>query len=227
MRSYQEDFTAHLVRSGALIFEPRKLKSGRLSPYYVSMRKAVDTGRKAAYTAKAYVEEIITTVGMDFDYIHGPAYAGIPLASLTAVQLWNLCHVDKRWGYDRREEKKYGDKAEGLIVGDLRDGDVVLMEDDVVTTGRTKIENWRRLSLVRRNLKPKGILIAVDREEVDEYGEPTALLLEKSGFQLYPILRITEVVDWLHDKEIDGKIVVTDSIYDAFQNYFAKYGVRK
>ena len=87
------------------------------------------------------MEEIVATIGVDFDYIHGPAYAGIPLASLTAAQLWNSYHIDKRWSYDRREKKRYGDETEGSIVDDLRDGGVVLIEDDVVTTGRMKIED--------------------------------------------------------------------------------------
>ena len=78
MKEYQERFLIQLVSTGALIFRPIKLKSGRISPYYVSLRRAVETGQKIIETANAYAEEIIVRVGLDFDYIHGPAYAGIP-----------------------------------------------------------------------------------------------------------------------------------------------------
>ena len=223
MEKYQKDFILHLLRSGALIFNLRKLKSGRLSPYYVSMRKAVDSGKKAVETANAYVEEIMR-IGVDFDYLHGPAYAGIPLASVTMTQLWNLHRIDKRWGYDRKEEKSYGDKTEELIVGDLREGDIVLIEDDVITTGQTKIENWQKLLLIRTNLKTKGIVIALDREEVDERGENTTEMLKKSGLRVYPILKISEVIEWLHNREIDGRILITDSIYQAVTTYLMRYG---
>jgi len=224
MRGYQERFVIHLVTAGALILQPTKLKSGRISPYYVSLRRAADSGRKIVETANAYAEEIVGRVGIDFDYIHGPAYAGIPLAAATASALWKDHGIDKRWGYDRKEEKAYGEKGQELIVGDLRDSDVVLIQDDVVTTGKTKIDNWQKIESLRKNIELKGIMIAIDREELDESGLPTNAILEKAGFEVYPILSITEVFDWLRGREIGGRIYVTDQIYGAFKDYFASYG---
>jgi len=224
MREYQERFVTHLVTAGALILEPTKLKSGRISPYYVSLRRAVDSGQKIVETANAYAQEMVNRVGLDFDYMHGPAYAGIPLAAATAFALWKDYNLNKRWGYDRKEEKEYGEKGQGSIVGDLRDTDVVLIQDDVVTTGKTKMENWQKIKSMRKGLKLKGIMIAIDREEQDETGEPTNAILEKAGFKVYPILRITEIFDWLRGREIGGMIYVTDHVYDAFEDYFALYG---
>jgi len=213
-----------MITSGALILQPTKLKSGRISPYYVSLRRAVDSGQKIVETANAYAEEIMSRVGLDFDYIHGPAYAGIPLASATASALWKDQGLDKRWGYDRKEWKAYGEKGQELIVGDLRDADVVLIQDDVVTTGKTKVENWQKIKPLRKNLKLKGIMIAIDREEIDETGESTNAVLEKAGFKVYPILRITEVFDWLRGREIGGRIYVTEHDYGTFEDYFTSYG---
>jgi orotate phosphoribosyltransferase len=227
MKEYQEKFTIHLISTGALILQPTRLKSGRLSPYYVSLRRAVDAGQKLTETAKAYSEEIISRVSLDFDYIHGPAYAGIPLTAMTAATLWKDYGVDKRWGYDRKEEKSYGEKGQELIVGDLRDIDTVLILDDVITTGKTKIENWQKIKSLRDHLKLKGILIAIDREERDESGEPTDVVLEKAGFKVYSILKITEVFEWLWGRQIGGKLYVTDSIYYAFNEYFGSYGIAR
>jgi orotate phosphoribosyltransferase len=56
-------------------------------------------------------------------------------------------------GYDRKEAKRYGDPVDQDIVGDLRDGDAVLMVDDVVVTGKTKIDNWEKLTGYRRLTK--------------------------------------------------------------------------
>jgi len=224
MKGYQERFVIHLVTAGALILQPTKLKSGRISPYYMSLRRAVDSGQKIVETANAFAEEIVSRVGLDFDYIHGPAYAGIPLAAATASALWKDHGLDKRWGYDRKEEKAYGEKGQELIVGDLRDADVVLIQDDVVTTGKTKMDNWQKIESLRKNIKLKGIMIAIDREELDESGEPTNTILEKAGYNVYPILKITEVFDWLRGREIGGRIYVTDQVYGAFKDYFALYG---
>ena len=210
------------MESKALEFGTFNLKSGRVSPYFINMGKALNTGAFAARTAKAYVEEIRTL--SDFDYIHGPAYKGIPLAALVSCYLYTVYTIDKRWGYDRKEVKAYGDLTEKVIVGDLQDNDCVLMIDDVITTGGTKIENWKKLTSIKKGLTPKGILIAVDRQEKEKTGEPVSQVLKKEGFTLFSILTITEVFQYLYKTPVHGKYYVNDEILHSFNEYFARYG---
>jgi len=103
----------HLLESGAIKFGEFRLKSGRVSPYFVNIAVAINTGRRASETADAYVAEIVDgAVGTDFDYIHGPAYKGIPLSVLIAEKLWSggrgqdARGVDLRWGYDREDKDR-------------------------------------------------------------------------------------------------------------------------
>lgn len=219
MEPYQQHLLLHLIETGALIFQPTIIKSGRVSPYYFSLRRAVNTGHRAFVTCTFYAEHILEHVGLDFDYLHGPAYAGIPLAAVTSAVLWEHHGVDKRWGYDRKEEKAYGEKGAELIVGDLRDGDKVLMQDYVVSTGKTKFENWNKIRSTRSNLVPKGMLVTVDREEKDEDGRPATLALEEAGLKVFSILKIREVFEWMRNREINGRIHVTDQLYEAFIEY--------
>jgi len=221
----------HLLESGAIKFGEFRLKSGRVSPYFVNIAVAINTGRRASETADAYVAEIVDgAVGTDFDYIHGPAYKGIPLSVLIAEKLWSVSRgrdaggIDLRWGYDRKEEKRYGDPSETRIVGDLRDGDSVLIVDDVVVTGKTKIDNWAKLTDYR-DLSPKGILVAVDRQEVDEAGNDTIEMLTDAGLTVYPILKITEIFDYLLNRSIGEVVYVDDRIQAAFDEYFEEHGV--
>ncbi len=229
MKRHQEDFLMHLLESGAIKFGEFRLKSGRVSPYFVNIAVAINSGRRASKTTAAYVAEIVDgAVGTDFDYIHGPAYKGITLSVLIAEKLWSVGPgagaIDLRWGYDRKEEKQYGDPSESMVVGDLRDGDSVLIVDDVVVTGKTKIDNWAKLSDYR-DLSPKGILVAVDRQEVDEAGNDTTEMLTEVGLDVYPILKITEIFDYLLNRQVDGVVHVDDRIQAAFDEYFDKYGV--
>ncbi len=235
MKQHQKDFLMHLLESDAIKFGEFKLKSGRVSPYFVNIAVAINTGRRASETADAYVAEIVDgAVGTDFDYIHGPAYKGIPLSVLIAEKLWSGSRggsrgqdaggIDLRWGYDRKEDKRYGDPAETRIVGDLRDGDSVLIVDDVVVTGKTKIDNWAKLTDYR-DLSPKGILVAVDRQEVDEAGNDTTEMLTESGLTVYPILKITEIFDYLLNRSVGGVVHVDDRIQAAFDKYFEEHGV--
>ena len=213
-----------LVESKALEFGSFTLKSGRVSPYFINMARALNTGEFATRTSKAYVKKIYLEIVDDFDYIHGPAYKGIPLAALISSYLYRTYGINKRWGYDRKEEKGYGDLAEKAIVGDLRDNDCVLMIDDVITTGKTKVENWEKLTSFRKNLKPKGILIAVDRQEKEE-GESVSEFLKGKGFTLFSIVTITEVFTYLHETPVNGQRYVDEKMKKAFDDYFSVYGV--
>ena len=231
MKQHQKDFLLHLLESGAIKFGEFRLKSGRVSPYFVNIAVAINTGRRASETADAYVAEIVDgAVGTDFDYIHGPAYKGIPLSVLIAEKLWSGSRgrdtggIDLRWGYDRKEEKRYGDPSETRIVGDLRDGDSVLIVDDVVVTGKTKIDNWAKLTDYK-DLSPKGILVAVDRQEVDEAGNNTIEMLTEANLTVYPILKITEIFDYLLNRQVGGVVYVDDRIQTAFYEYFEEHGV--
>ncbi len=212
------------MESKALEFGTFTLKSGRISPYFINMARALSTGEFAAKTTRAYVKEIYLELGEDFDYIHGPAYKGIPLAALISCHLYTMYGINKRWGYDRKEEKGYGDLAEKVIVGDLRDNDCVLLIDDVITTGKTKVENWGKLTGAKRNLTPKGILIAVDRQEKEESGESVTQVLKKEGFNLFSILKITEIFQYLFENPISGKKYVDEKTLKAFEEYFSTWG---
>ena len=224
MKRHQKDFLLHLLESGALEFGEFRLKSGRVSPYFVNIAIAINSGKRSSGTADAYVAEIVNgAVGTDFDYIHGPAYKGIPLSVLIAEKLWDVHGIDTRWGYDRKEEKRYGDPSEKNIVGDIRDGDAVLMVDDVVVTGKTKIDNWEKLTGYRE-LSPKGILIAVDRQEVDEAGNNTTEMLAEADLDVYSIIRITEIFEYLLNRSVDGVVYVDDRIKEVFDEYFERYG---
>jgi len=212
MKQHQKDFLRHLLESGAIKFGEFRLKSGRVSPYFVNIAVAINTGRRASETADAYVAEIVDgAVGTDFDYIHGPAYKGIPLSVLIAEKLWSRSRgqdaeeIDLRWGYDRKEEKRYGDPSETRIV-------------------KTKIDNWAKLTSYR-DLSPKGILVAVDRQEVDEAGNDTTEMLTDAGLTVYPILKITEIFDYLLNRSVGGVVYVDDRIHAVFYEYFKEQGV--
>jgi orotate phosphoribosyltransferase len=224
LKKYQEDFAAHLVKSGALRFETVKLMSGRLSPYYVSLRKAVSDGSKASSTAKAYAKKIVDIGFHDVDYIHGPAYAGIPLACLTAMQLWKTTGWNLRWGYNRKEAKLYGMPSEKIIVGDLEDKDRVLIVDDVLTTGETKMSNWQLLCNLGKKLELKGVLVAFDRQETDEEGRSASETLGKEGVNLYSILNLSETLLWLVNRKIKGSAIVDDIVFGKIKEYVAHYG---
>lgn len=221
MKDYEERFLLHLVKTGAIKFGEFRLKSGRISPYFINLADAMKTGEDAIEVADAFVAKIME-IGTDFDYIHGAAYKGIPLAALIAARLSELHNINVRWGYDRKEKKEHGVPSEEVIVGDLRDDDTVLIVDDVITTGMTKIEIWEKLKVKR--VRPKGIVVAVDREELSDADKE---MLKNKRLNIFPILRITQIFDFLLNKEINGKIYVNEQIRKRLEEYLRRYGEKK
>ncbi len=221
MKDYEERFLLHLVRTGAIKFGEFRLKSGRISPYFINLADAMKTGEDAIEVADAFVAKIME-IGTDFDYIHGAAYKGIPLAALIAARLSELHNINVRWGYDRKEKKEHGVPSEEVIVGDLRDNDTVLIVDDVITTGMTKIEIWEKLKVKR--VRPKGIVVAVDREELSDADKE---MLKNKRLNIFPILRITQIFDFLLNKEINGKIYVNEQVRKRLEEYLRRYGEKK
>lgn len=221
MKDYEERFLLHLVKTGAIKFGEFRLKSGRISPYFINLADAMKTGEDAIEVADAFVAKIME-IGTDFDYIHGAAYKGIPLAALIAARLSELHNINVRWGYDRKEKKEHGVPSEEVIVGDLRDNDTVLIVDDVITTGMTKIEIWEKLRVKR--VRPKGIVVAVDREELSDADKE---MLKNKRLNIFPILRITQIFDFLLNKEINGKIYVNEQIRKRLEEYLRRYGEKK
>ena len=193
MNDYKRDFLLHLVRTGAIKFGSFRLKSGRLSPYFINIADAMRTGKDALKVADAYVKKIEEDK-VKFDFIYGIAYKGISLAALIAMR-YAQKGSDVRWGYNRKTEKDHGEG--GMIVGGVQRGDRVLIVDDVISTGFTKLESWLKLDYSFEDIKPAGILIGIDREEMDnDYRKR----FEECGLFIYSILSVSEIFDYIGGK---------------------------
>nr|MBC8497409.1 aspartate carbamoyltransferase regulatory subunit [Candidatus Bathyarchaeota archaeon] len=155
----EQVFLDILIRKGALRLppnpdEPFMLKSGRMSPYFINLGALTD-GESLAAVKWAFASYVVLLMEQglleDFDYVFGPSYKGISLATLTCEGLKELYGMDKRYMYDRKEEKEYGDlSADRVIVGAgyFKPGQKILVVDDTITTGATKVESIEKLKLL-------------------------------------------------------------------------------
>jgi len=193
MNDYKCEFLLHLVSTGAIRFGSFKLKSGCISPYFVNIADAMRTGMDALKVADAYVKKI-EEAKINFDFVYGIAYKGISIAALIAMR-YAQKGIDVRWGYNRKTEKDHGEG--GMIVGDIQRGDRVLIVDDVISTGFTKLESWLKLDYSFEDIKPAGILVGIDREEMDsDYRKR----FEEYGLYIYSILSVSDIFDYIGGK---------------------------
>jgi orotate phosphoribosyltransferase len=218
------------VEKNGLLFGEYKLKSGRSSPYFFNLANVVSDGEGIAKVTEAYAQGVHDLVGLDsIDYILGPAYKAIALAGSVAMELYKKYHVSKRWGFDRKQPKEYGVPKEKWLVGDIHDHDRVLILDDLITTGEAKTESMNKLTNYSgcEDLKLAAILILLDRMEKNDQGILASTMFKREGIDVFSLLNIREVFDYLNGREINGKIHVTREIYDSFSKYLEEYGERE
>jgi orotate phosphoribosyltransferase len=225
MDKYKEDFIRFLLKTNALKFGEFTLKSGRKSPYFLNAG-GFDTGETIGRLGTFYASKLKEEFGEDFDVLYGPAYKGISLAVTTAIALANKFGISKNYSFNRKEEKGHADK--GIIVGAaIKDGDRVVILDDVFTTGETKEETIELLKQVA-NVKYTCVLIAVDRKEVGADGKSAIKEFEKKySIPVISIVTVHEIVELLYNKNIDGKIYINDELKAKIDAYLKEFGVKE
>jgi orotate phosphoribosyltransferase len=157
------DLVAVLRRSGALLTGDFELKSGRRSPYFLDFGRIPD-GDSLTELGQCYAQKIMSEFGPDsFDLVFGPAYKAIPIAAATVIALAVTWRVNKRYAFDRKIEKTYGEKSR-FLGGRLEAGTRVLLIDDVITDGGTKLQMIETLQSAE-DVSVVGVVVGVDRTE--------------------------------------------------------------
>jgi orotate phosphoribosyltransferase len=219
MKKYQEDFVRLLVEKEALRFGEFTLKSGRKSPYFVNMG-AIDDGPSLRKLGEFYAGLLSDRFAGRFNVLFGPAYKGIPLATAAAVALSRDHGTDVRVSFDRKEAKAHGER--GSIFGYVpRQGDRVVIIDDVFTTGGTKEETLDLLGGLG-GVECTGVAIAVDRQEA-QTGDRSAVQVfqDERGIPVRAVVTIREMVDHLASNR-----VIDDEMNDRIAQYLSRYGAK-
>ncbi len=215
-------FIGFLARSGAVKFGEFTLKSGRESPYFISTGVLAD-GTLTYELGKYYAQKIKDQFGTEFDAIYGPAYKGIPLAVATCIALQNEHGINRPWIFDRKEKKLHGDRG-AFVGGELDHGARVILVDDVMTTGGTKVEAIEKIKS-SLNAKLIGVIIAVDRMERSNKKTAIDEFTENTGIPVHSIENIKNIFEYLRENKVDETEYVTEKIYQKYLAYMKKYGV--
>ena len=151
----------------------------------------------------------------------------VPLAVVTAVAYHNLYGKEVRYCSDRKEEKDHGADKGGLLGTKLKDGDRVVMIEDVTTSGKSMEETVPKVRGAA-NVEIVGLIVSLNRMEVGLSGTKGALdeIEEKFGFAGKAIVTMEEVVEHLYNRECQGKILIDDELKARIDAYYAEYGVK-
>lgn len=226
MESYKQEFIEFMVESGVLKFGEFTLKSGRKSPFFMNAGDYV-TGYQLAKLGEYYAKAIHDNYGDDFDVLFGPAYKGIPLSVATVIAYSKLYGKEIRYCSNRKEEKDHGADKGSILGSKLKNGDRVVIIEDVTTSGKS-IEETYPIITGQADIKVKGLIVSLNRMEKGK-GEKCALdeIKELYGIETAAIVNMDEVTEYLYNREINGKVVIDDEIKAALEKYFAVYGASK
>ena len=225
MEQYKQEFIEFMVASDVLKFGEFTLKSGRKSPFFMNAGAYV-TGSQLMKLGEYYAKAIHDTYGLDFDVLFGPAYKGIPLTVATTIAISKLYGQDIRYCSNRKEVKDHGDT--GILLGSkLKDGDKVVIIEDVTTSGKS-IEETFPILKAQADVEVIGLMVSLNRMEVGKGGEKSALdeIKELYGIEANAIVSMAEVTEHLYNKECGGRVVIDDRIKSAIDAYYEQYGAR-
>jgi len=144
------------------------LRSGKRSKYYLD-KYLFET---CPDILEALGEEFAKYITDDVTLIAGTELGGVALAAATALQ------TGKNWIIVRNTKKGYGTGK--LIEGVLKPGDVVLLVEDIATTGGQVLEAAK--AITEAGAKVKKIVAVIDRKQGAEEN------IAQAGYKFQSIL---------------------------------------
>lgn len=225
MEAYKQEFIEFMVESDVLKFGEFTLKSGRKSPFFMNAGLYV-TGTQLHKLGQYYAKAIHEHYGEDFDVLFGPAYKGIPIGVATCIAFSELYGKEIKYCSNRKEAKDHGDA--GILLGSpIKDGDKIVIIEDVTTSGKS-IEETFPIIKAQGNVEILGLMVSLNRMEEGRDSDKSALeeIKEKYGFDANAIVSMADVVEHLYNKDCKGKVVINDEIKTAIDKYYEQYGAK-
>lgn len=193
-----QNLIVKLFKVDIIKFGDFKLKSGIMSPFYFDLRSIISYPDLLVELADAYIEK---TKKLQFDRIAGIPFTGLPIATAISVQgSYPMVHC-------RAKQKEYG--TQRSVEGIHEKGDRVLIIDDTITDGASKLES---INLFKKNqFTVNDVLIFLDRKQGG--GEK----LTEYGISLTSVCDIYEMLEILHNSK-----QISENEYKETLTFFRK-----
>ncbi|MDE1941608.1 MAG: orotate phosphoribosyltransferase [Betaproteobacteria bacterium] len=190
MKDFHARFIAFAVEHQVIRFGSFKTKAGRMSPYFFNAG-LFNTGASLHALSEFYADAIQAS-GIEFDFLFGPAYKGIPLAAAIAMALAGRGR-DTPFCFNRKEIKDHGEG--GGLVGASPVGRALIV-DDVISAGTSIRESVTLLQAA--GARPVGVVTALDRME--RGNTPLSAAQEVTaqfGMPVFSIATLDHLMDYL------------------------------
>ncbi|MCL2366675.1 MAG: orotate phosphoribosyltransferase [Oscillospiraceae bacterium] len=211
----KNDFIEFMADAGVLTFGDFTTKSGRKTPYFVNTGN-YKTGMHISILGDYYAD-CVAESGVSFDALYGPAYKGITLAAATASSLYRNHGINVPYFFNRKEVKDHGEG--GALIGyKPKDGDKLVIIEDVVTAGTAVRESLELLKTVA-DVTVTALFVSVDRMERG-MGERSTLdeLRDEFGISVYALISARDII---------ASFPKGDERVSKMNAYLAQYGAKE
>ena len=220
-----QDFVQFALDCGVLRFGEFRTKAGRLSPYFFNAG-GFDDGAKLARLAQFYAQRLLAS-GIAFDMIFGPAYKGIPLGAVLAVELSRRGR-NVPFAYNRKEVKDHGEG--GALVGAPIKGRVLIV-DDVMSAGTAARESIAVIEAA--GAAAHAVVIALDRQEkatengVDVAHSAVQYVQQQLGLQVCAVAKLADLMHYLRTHGTGATGASLAAHQQRMLAYRQRYGVQE
>lgn len=187
-----------LVDANVVKFGEFTLTSGKKSPIYIDLR-VLPSFPESFHTVAEELGKVAKSLGVNA--VAGAETAGIPIAAAITMK------TDMPMVYVRRKPKSYGTFS--MIEGILNKDDKVVLVDDLITDGMSKIvfvDGIRQAGAFVQD-----VLVILDREQ---HGKET---LAKENLKLHSLITLKELLEYMKKKKL-----IDEKDYNRVIDYLAR-----
>ena len=174
-----QDLILQIYDLGCIMFGEYVQASGATFSYYIDLRQIISNPQIFHKVVHAYAQIL---KNLSFDRIAGIPYGSLPTATGLSMNL----HFPMI--FPRKEVKAHGTRR--VIEGSFKEGEKVVVVDDILITGKSIIEGANKLKSA--GLKVEDMVVFIDHEEGVKNN------LKQQGYNAYSVLTLSEITETLY-----------------------------
>ena len=219
----KELFYEFIIENNIIGFfkEPLKLKSGRLSYWYINWRN-ISEDIFLLDKLTEFIISFVESLGLKPDCFYGVPEGATKLGIITQYK-WARKQPDYNKGVyflsmGRAKPKEHGDPKDKYYLG-FPKGKIIVLED-TLTTGGSLVETIDNLLKLKVNII--AAIGLTNRNEIRDDAKSVEEAIKEKNVQFYAMSNAIELLPKIYQKLKPG-IEIAKSI----ENYFKKYGIHE